>query len=240
MSSCEVSPRTAQKPSRSPQTFAARYTAAPGAAPDAGSRAVHSARSRPVERARPGGARSPLLGFLRVAGAALVLALLSRGAAAQVLRGVVVDQTGLPLPGVTLEIRDGEKILTTLTSGPDGTFEVPDLRRWSGIFARLEGFEPVLVEREHAARIVLPLARATDSAVVVGSALGGDTPDAPAMGTTLTATDIARLPNTRLQARESLPLLPSVIRGPDGLLRMGGARPSESPMLLDGFDVTDP
>jgi len=56
----------------------------------------------------------------------------------------------------------------------------------------------------------------------------------------LTATEIARLPNKRMQARESLPLLPSVIRGPDGLMRLSGARPSESPMMLDGFDVTDP
>ena len=65
-------------------------------------------------------------------------------------------------------------------------------------------------------------------------------PVAPLLGNTLTATQIARLPNTRLQARESLPLLPSVIRGSDGLLRLSGARPNDSPMLLDGFDVTDP
>src|SRR5207247_10871056 len=42
------------------------------------------------------------------------------------------------------------------------------------------------------------------------------------------------------KAPESLPLLPSVVRGSDGLMRVGGARPHDAPLLLDGFDVTDP
>jgi hypothetical protein len=98
----------------------------------------------------------------------------------------------------------------------------------------------VTLLRGEATRIVLLIARATTTTVVVGSALSPESPITPLLGNTLTASDIARLPNSRLQARESLPLLPSVIRGPDGLMRLGGARPSESPMLLDGFDVTDP
>ena len=88
--------------------------------------------------------------------------------------------------------------------------------------------------------MVLPIARASSTTEVVASILPAESPVAPLFGTTLTATDIARLPNQRLQARESLPLLPSVIRGTDGLLRLSGARPNDSPMLLDGFDVTDP
>ena len=43
-----------------------------------------------------------------------------------------------------------------------------------------------------------------------------------------------------MQARESLPLLPSVIRGPDGLMQLGGARAHETPLVLDGFNIGDP
>jgi hypothetical protein len=43
-----------------------------------------------------------------------------------------------------------------------------------------------------------------------------------------------------LKARESLPLLPSIVRGPDGLIQLGGARANQTPVLLDGFNVTDP
>jgi hypothetical protein len=35
-------------------------------------------------------------------------------------------------------------------------------------------------------------------------------------------------------------LLPSVMRGPDGLLRIDGTRPHEGALSVDGFDVTDP
>jgi hypothetical protein len=39
---------------------------------------------------------------------------------------------------------------------------------------------------------------------------------------------------------QALPLLPLVLRGRDGLLRIGGTRPHESALWIDGFDVTDP
>ena len=156
------------------------------------------------------------------------------------MRGEVVDQTGLPLPGVTIEVLDGTTVTTTIVTGPDGTFVIPDAARGTHVVAQLAGFESTTVLRPDVSRIVLLIARASTTTVVVGSTLSPESPVAPLLGNTLTATEIARLPNKRMQARESLPLLPSVIRGPDGLMRLSGARPSESPMMLDGFDVTDP
>ncbi len=153
---------------------------------------------------------------------------------------MVVDQTGLPLPGATVELLAGSTVTSTITARSDGSFEFPARLRGSRVVVRLQGFTTVSVPRADASRIVLPLARTEETIEVRGSALSESSPVAPLLGNALTATEIARLPNTRLQARESLPLLPSVIRGPDGLMRLGGARPSESPMLLDGFDVTDP
>ena len=161
-------------------------------------------------------------------------------AAAQAVRGVVLDQTGLPLPGATVEVHEGPTVTATVTSGPDGTFEIPAMVRGTTVVVKLDAFETVTVPRLDASRVVLPIARASATTEVVASMLPTESPVAPLLGNTLTATQIARLPNTRLQARESLPLLPSVIRGSDGLLRLSGARPNDSPMLLDGFDVTDP
>ncbi len=178
---------------------------------------------------------------LRAAGVAIVLFVgLPSVAAAQVIRGTVLDQTGLPLPGATVEVLEGPTVTATLTTGPDGTFEIPAIVRGSTVVAKLAGFETVTVPRTNASRVVLPIARASTTTDVIASIRQAESPVAPLLGTTLTATDIARLPNMRLQARESLPLLPSVIRGSDGLLRLSGARPNDSPMLLDGFDVTDP
>ncbi len=177
---------------------------------------------------------------LRIVGALLLLVGWPLHTIAQTMRGEVVDQTGLPLPGVTIEVLDGTIVTTTILSEADGTFTIPDAVRGTHVVAHLEGFESATVLRPDVSRIVLLIARASTTTVVVGSTLSPESPVAPLLGNTLTTTEIARLPNRRLQARESLPLLPSVIRGPDGLMRLSGARPSESPMLLDGFDVTDP
>ena len=60
------------------------------------------------------------------------------------------------------------------------------------------------------------------------------------LGSTMTAPLAQRLPAPRPRILQSLPLLPSVVRGRDGLLRIGGTRPHESALWIDGFDVTDP
>jgi hypothetical protein len=178
--------------------------------------------------------------LLTIGVALFLLAGLPPVAAAQAVRGVVLDQTGLPLPGATVEVHEGPTVTHSVTSGPDGTFEIPAVARGATVVVTLEAFETVRIPRTDAGRVVLPIARASTTTEVVGSILPADSPLAPLFGNALQATDIARLPNQRLQARESLPLLPSVIRGTDGLLRLSGARPNDSPMLLDGFDVTDP
>src|SRR5476649_1132145 len=60
------------------------------------------------------------------------------------------------------------------------------------------------------------------------------------LGSTMSAPLAQRLPAARPRILQSLPLLPSVVRGRDGLLRIGGTRPHESSLWIDGFDVTDP
>ena len=75
----------------------------------------------------------------------LTCALVARTATAQPLRGVVVDQTGLPLPGVTVQLRDGDRVLATTTTRSDGSFEFLDVLRGRTIVASLDGFETVQI-----------------------------------------------------------------------------------------------
>ena len=163
-------------------------------------------------------------------------------ASAQTLRGLVVDQTGLPLPGALLQLHEPDVTTAppSVTSGPDGTFEFAAAPQGATIVVSLDGFETVTVPPANAARIVLPIARANVTTDVVGSAFTPAAPTTALLGSTLTATNIARLPSAKLKAKDSLPLLPSVVRGPDGLLQLGGARPHDSPVFLDGFNITDP
>ena len=156
------------------------------------------------------------------------------------VRGVVVDPSFLPVPGATVELRSGGKVLSGTTSGGDGSFtlEVPPGSRGS-VVVSLPGFETVTVASDAASRVVLPIGRATDSTEVTASS-PEDGPAGGSLGSGLSGATLQRLPSARQHVRDALPLLPSVMRGPDGLLRIDGARPHEAPLLVDGFDVTDP
>ena len=155
-------------------------------------------------------------------------------------RAVVLDQTSLPLPGVRIDVHRGDQVVQSLVTDADGTFELPPGPASDIVEATLEGFETARVPRATADRIVLAIAHATDVTDVVASALTSSGSSMEHLGSTMAAPLAQRLPSPRPRILQSLPLLPSVIRGRDGLLRIGGTRPHESALWIDGFDVTDP
>ncbi len=154
--------------------------------------------------------------------------------------GVVVDQTGLPLPGARVEIHRGDRTVASVVTGLDGGFTLSEAASDDTIDVSLDGFETAHVPVPDAQRIVLGLAHATETTEVVASALTSAGAAMEHLGSTMTAPLAQRLPAPRPRILQSLPLLPAVVRGRDGLLRMGGTRPHESTLWIDGFDVTDP
>ncbi len=176
----------------------------------------------------------------RLVGVVLTLTAISVSVAAQGVRGVVVDQTGLPLPGVRVDLYHGSNILQNLTTEADGGFILADGAADDIVELTLEGFETTRVPVSAARRIVLPLARTSEITEVVGDALMSSGSSMEHLGSTMTAPLAMRLPAPRPRILQSLPLLPAVVRGTDGLLRIGGTRPHESSLWIDGFDVTDP
>ncbi|MBI3493989.1 MAG: TonB-dependent receptor [Acidobacteria bacterium] len=156
------------------------------------------------------------------------------------LRGVVVDQTGLPLPGAHVEVRRADRIVTNLDTGLDGGFELADAQAGDIVDVSLDGFETAHVAPADTRRIVLLLAHATETTEVVASALTTAGAAMEHLGSTMTAPLAQRLPTARPRILQSLPLLPGVVRGRDGQLNIGGTRPHESTLWIDGFDITDP
>jgi hypothetical protein len=156
-------------------------------------------------------------------------------------RLVVVDQTGLPLPGAHVDVRRGDQVVVSLDTGQDGGFDLPALQPDDVIEISLDGFETQKVPASsHGERVILALARATETTEVVASALTSAGASMQHLGSTMTAPLAQRLPTARPRILQSLPLLPGVVRGRDGQLRIGGTRPHESSLWIDGFDVTDP
>src|SRR6185436_2831175 len=120
------------------------------------------------------------------------------------------------------------------------TFELPAGEPGDTVEATLEGFEVVRVARNAADRITLRIAAASDVVQVVASALTSSGSSMEHLGSTMSASVAQKLPAPRPRILQSLPLLPAVIRGRDGMLRIGGTRPHESALWIDGFNVTDP
>src|SRR5690349_10705086 len=171
---------------------------------------------------------------------AIGLCIVAPAAAQVTTSGVIVDQTGLPLPGVQIEVKRGNEVVAALVSGADGTFSIPSANPDDIVNVTLDGFEPAHVPLSRASRIVLEVAHATESTTVVASVLTSSGVAMETLGSRMTAQLAQRLPEPRPRILQSLPLLPSVVRGSDGLLRIGGTRPHESSLWIDGFDVTDP
>src|SRR5262249_60468125 len=91
-----------------------------------------------------------------------------------------------------------------------------------------------------AGRITLEIAHAIESTEVVASVLTSSGAAMETLGSRMTASLAQRLPEPRPRILQSLPLLPSVVRGSDGMLRIGGTPPHASSLWGDGFAGTHP
>src|SRR5262245_28349154 len=129
--------------------------------------------------------------------AALVVLGSSRPAVAdgQTGRGVVVDQTGLPLPGATVQLLRGSDVVTTMSTAGDGTFAIDPALSGDTLVVSLDGFETARVERANASKIVLSIGRAAETTTVVALAptLAPASPTTSLLGSTLTANTVSRM-----------------------------------------------
>ena len=55
-----------------------------------------------------------------------VCALVSLAAAGGRIHGIVVDQTGLAVPGATVELRDAARTVASTVTGADGSFALDE------------------------------------------------------------------------------------------------------------------
>src|SRR5262249_39322264 len=78
-------------------------------------------------------------------------------AAADEARGIVVDPTSSPLPGVTVQLVEGSRVVRETTTAADGRFALGACAPASRVTASLSGFDPVTVPCAQSDRIVLPL-----------------------------------------------------------------------------------
>jgi len=80
---------------------------------------------------------------------------------------------------------------------------------------------------------------ATESTTVTASAEPAETQQ-PSGTSTVNETAVRNMPNIDEQFQSLLPLIPGVVRGPNGLINLKGSRTSQNGSLVNSADVTDP
>lgn len=202
---------------------------------------------------------APLMGILALlliisagaapANAAPIGTVQQRGAVA----GRVIDSDDLPLPGVSVQLVGplpelGERFAVT---DVQGRYEILGVR--PGTY-RVEAALPAFVmvaeastvevgaDQRAVADVVMELASHNETVTV--TATSETAPqiverDSTAGKSTVSNETLQRIPLRAEQALDALPLIPGVVRGPDGLISIGGTLPSDSILLFNGMDLTD-
>jgi hypothetical protein len=161
------------------------------------------------------------------------------------IQGRVVDQGGLPLPGVALRLVPATGAGGQATvSGGDGSFAFVVAAGAYRLEARLDGFEPLSRDIRADGPLSLPdlvmaLARLAAETTVVAMAPTEVQPRQFGTPATIAEQVIDNAPRRNNRYDDVLPLLPNVVRGPDGLVAVAGARAPQGIVLTNGAPSSD-
>jgi outer membrane receptor protein involved in Fe transport len=156
--------------------------------------------------------------------------------ARQAMSGVTVSLSGGWLQGRTLQTvsdADGQYSFGNLAAG-DYTVTI-----------ELQGFErfeqKVMVPLEAVVDLNIELKpQALKEEVTVTAEADGIANGESSVPSVVTTQTLRNAPLVSERFQDALPLLPGVVRGPDGLLNLKGARASQSGILVSSLNVTDP
>lgn len=167
------------------------------------------------------------------------------------IRGKVVadipDQRK-PLSGVTVTLssaRLGDKKIQSI-SDMEGQYDFPSLIagdyvvtvEFSG-FKKYEKKLSVQIEATVEQDILLQPVPISENVTVTDDRVDGDKTESTTPST-ITQAALRDAPLIDQKFQDALPLLPGVLRGPDGNLNIKGTRPSQSGILVSSLNVTDP
>jgi 5-hydroxyisourate hydrolase-like protein (transthyretin family) len=161
---------------------------------------------------------------------------------------VTLDEAGKPVAGVLVEVKKSGTTLATATTDANGTAELPNLKAGTyEVAVSKAAFEtltqadvilaatsPVRVEFVMIPKVELKAAvsiSASDDEKVVQAA------STPAELQRATVKDSAIKPAT---VTDTLPLVPGVVRSPEGEIKISGSSEHRSALVVNNADVTDP
>jgi outer membrane receptor for ferrienterochelin and colicin len=167
------------------------------------------------------------------------------------LRGAVAtaapDGQSYNVPGASLKLKSDARSLNAVTDDA-GEYKFEGLIPGAyTLEVTVQGFKTAIKTitirpgETSVENLSLEVADVTATVTVTSAtSLGGVQPNETAPATTIKQNDLQTLPLPNEQLLDALPLVPGVVRGPDGEINMNGARTSQSSMTVNSANVTDP
>lgn len=155
------------------------------------------------------------------------------------LPGIAVALTGTPLSDTPIHVPTDEEGAYAFNDLAAGNYKVT---------VTLEGFEAyernVVISNESTIKLDIalqPIAiSAINESVTVSAEAGEEQTTESTVPETVTTSTLQNAPLFNDKFQDALPLLPGVVRGPDGLLNIKGARSDQSGALVSNLNMTDP
>ena len=182
---------------------------------------------------------------------ALCLTTTLRSATAQDVSGAIQgtvftidpDGTHSPLPGASISIKCPSSSQQT-TANPEGVYRFSDLApgdyTLEATAPGLSGSSLVSVVAKEVAEVPVELRIALMKESVTVAASASESATETSQQSTIGKSAILNAPNKDDRVDTLLPLIPGVVRGPDGVINMKGTRSSQGGALINSANVTDP
>jgi hypothetical protein len=164
------------------------------------------------------------------------------------LKGQVIDSSRSALPGTTVTLTaNGTSVAEPIFQITDetGAFTFAGVPAGSySITFSMPGFDDkkisaVVLPASEPLTIELRIGAFEERVTVIAETANTDV-RAAAGQSDIQEDVLTSMPLARDRFEDALPLVPGVVRGPDGLLNMKGARAHESSTLVNGLNVSDP
>lgn len=162
----------------------------------------------------------------------------------------VIDEKGLPVPDATVEVRGGEKPVST--SSTDATGKVTVRVNIPGTYSlnvQKKSYLPTAtalkVSEEDAPQgtdieVVLSSVALSQQSVEVKGEASNPITETTSSTAVLSPTNAKDTPLRPATLVDALPLIPGIVRAPDGSVRIAGFGEDHSALLVNSVDVTDP
>ena len=159
----------------------------------------------------------------------------------------VVDDKSQPLSGVLIEAEVDGQVVSTAISDAQGRASVQcDLPRLCTVDASFDGYNrvqiPMTPDATTGSTLQIALSKMAKNEETVNVRAEGESPLATSQGSEskLPVSEAAISPLRPASLIDALPLVPGVIRTPDGRVKIAGLDEQHSALIVNSVDVTDP